>query len=186
VDIPADVKDALKKFRFKKSTSNSAISGMFPHLRLRLSWWVVKIVKAKLVMQIDESLDDMSIEEIAEGMRPTVLHGGDWQVELPENAPRYVVLSYEMVSHTLSWGGVWEADDRNTPMDESQTRSYWLIGISTPQSWPQTLIIRAPSSSPTDLMTLHASMLSNFQQVVEVSKVRKLIQWVKEGLINRY
>jgi len=30
VDIPADVKDALKKFRFKKSTSNSAISGTFP------------------------------------------------------------------------------------------------------------------------------------------------------------
>lgn len=30
VDIPADVKDALKKFRFKKSTSNSAISGMSP------------------------------------------------------------------------------------------------------------------------------------------------------------
>jgi hypothetical protein len=94
------VKDALKKFRFKKSTSNSAISGTFPHLHLRLSWWVVKIVKAKLIMQIDENLDDMSIEEIAEGMCPTILHGGDWQVELPENAPRYVVLSYEMVSHT--------------------------------------------------------------------------------------
>jgi hypothetical protein len=31
VDIPADVKDALKKFRFKKSTSNSAISGTFLH-----------------------------------------------------------------------------------------------------------------------------------------------------------
>jgi hypothetical protein len=27
----------------------------------------VKIVKAKLVMQIDEQLDDMSVEEIAEG-----------------------------------------------------------------------------------------------------------------------
>lgn len=52
--------------------------------------------------------------------------------------------------------------------------------------WMQTLIIRAPSSSPTDLMTLHASMLSNFQQVVEVSKVRKLIQWAKEELTDRY
>lgn len=34
---------------------------------------------------------------------------------------------------------------------------------------------RAPSSSPTDLMTLHASMLSNFQQVVEVAKVRLML-----------
>ena len=28
---------------------------------------IVKIVKAKLVMQIDEELDDLSVEEIAEG-----------------------------------------------------------------------------------------------------------------------
>lgn len=28
---------------------------------------LVKIVKAKLIMQVDENLDDMSIEEIAEG-----------------------------------------------------------------------------------------------------------------------
>ena len=55
-------------------------------------------------MQIDENLDDMSIEEIAEGTSPTISHEGDWQAELPENAPRYVVLSYEMVSHTIIWG----------------------------------------------------------------------------------
>jgi len=34
VDIPADVKDALKKFRFKKSTSNSAISGTPPSISM--------------------------------------------------------------------------------------------------------------------------------------------------------
>jgi len=36
---------------------------------------IVKIVKAKLVMQIDEQLDDMSIEEIAEGTTPLVSSG---------------------------------------------------------------------------------------------------------------
>jgi hypothetical protein len=120
------------------------------------------------------------------GYVPHYITWGRLIAELPENAPRYVVLSYEMVSHTLSWDGVWEADDRNTPMDGSQTRSYWSIGTFLPSFVSQTLTIRAPSSSPTDLMTLHASMLSNFQQVVEVSKVRKLIQWVKEELTNRY
>lgn len=37
----------------------------------------VKIVKAKLVMQIDEQLDDMSIEEIAEGMIPLHIYRSD-------------------------------------------------------------------------------------------------------------
>jgi len=36
VDIPSDVRDALKKFRFKKSTSNSAISGMSNHLSVHV------------------------------------------------------------------------------------------------------------------------------------------------------
>ena len=33
------------------------------------------------------------------------------------------------------------------------------------------LTTRAPSSSPTDLMTLHASSLNYFQQTAEVAKV---------------
>ena len=37
----------------------------------------MKIVKAKLIMQVDENLDDMSIEEIAEGMCRASLHGLD-------------------------------------------------------------------------------------------------------------
>jgi hypothetical protein len=50
-------------------------------------------------MQIDEQLDDMSIEEIAEGTSPLSTYKSDW-VELPENAPRYVVISYELVRPT--------------------------------------------------------------------------------------
>lgn len=38
------------------------------------------------------------------------------------------------------------------------------------------LISRAPSSSPTDLMTLHASSLSYFQQTAEVAKVGPLFE----------
>jgi hypothetical protein len=72
-------------------------------------------------MQIDEQLDDISIEEIAEGTFPlsTYTCKSD-RIELPENAPRYVVISYELVhpTHHISQGG---ADDvRNTQMDVYQ------------------------------------------------------------------
>ncbi|KAL7420335.1 hypothetical protein Q5752_005305 [Cryptotrichosporon argae] len=113
VDIPADVKDALKKFRFNNRKGNAAIS--------------VKIVKASLTMAVDEELTDLPVEEIAE--------------ELPENSPRYVVLSHELK----------HPDGRI--------------------SYPLILINWAPSGSPTDLMTLHASSLSYFQQTAEVAKV---------------
>ncbi|ORY27360.1 hypothetical protein BCR39DRAFT_560089 [Naematelia encephala] len=119
VDIPADVKDELKKFRFAHRKGSSALS--------------VKIVKSSLTMAVDEELKDMSVEEIAD--------------ELPENSPRYVVLSYELK----------HKDGR----------------ISN----PLLLINWAPSGSPTDLMTLHASSLSYFQQTAEVAKVLE----VREG-----
>lgn len=38
-------------------------------------------------------------------------------------------------------------------------------------SYPLLLINWAPSGSPIDLMTLHASSLSHFQQTAEVAKV---------------
>ncbi|WVR03264.1 hypothetical protein IAU60_000255 [Kwoniella sp. DSM 27419] len=119
VDIPSDVLDALKKFRFKNSKNTTAIS--------------VKIVKASLTMKVDEEIEDQSIEEIAE--------------ELPENAPRYVLISHELT----------HKDGRI--------------------SYPLILINWAPSGSPMELMTLHASSLSYFQQVAEVAKVLE----VREG-----
>ncbi|KAK4686993.1 hypothetical protein P7C73_g3125, partial [Tremellales sp. Uapishka_1] len=113
VDIPLTVKEELKKFRFNNRNGNAALS--------------VKIVRASLSMAVDEELKDISIEEIAE--------------ELPENSPRYVILSHELK----------HKDGRI--------------------SYPLLLINWAPSSSPTDLMTLHASSLSYFQQTAEIAKV---------------
>ncbi|WVO13534.1 hypothetical protein L204_101155 [Cryptococcus depauperatus] len=113
VDIPSSVLDALKSFRFENSKRTTAIS--------------VKIVKASLTMAVDEEFKDQSIEEIAE--------------ELPESAPRYVLLTHELKHR----------DGRI--------------------SYPLLLINWTPSGSPTELMTLHASALSHFQQVSETSKV---------------
>ncbi|WWD22844.1 hypothetical protein CI109_107338 [Kwoniella shandongensis] len=126
VDIPSDVTDALKKFRFNNRKGNAAIS--------------VKIIKNSLTMAVDEELTDLSVEEIAE--------------ELPENAPRYVILSHELK----------HKDGRI---------SYPLIMIN----W-------APSGSPTELMTLHASSLSYFQQIAEVAKVLEVRDGA-EGLTSK-
>ncbi len=54
VDIPQTVKDSLRKFRFSKRNSGSAAI-------------VIKIIKAKLVMEVEEQYDNISIEELAEG-----------------------------------------------------------------------------------------------------------------------
>ncbi|KAF9532862.1 hypothetical protein CPB83DRAFT_846496, partial [Crepidotus variabilis] len=114
VDIPQSVKDALRKFRFRRSHGSAAI--------------VIKIVKASLVMEVAEQFDELgSIEELAE--------------ELPENSPRYVVLSYELE----------HKDGR--------------------KSYPLVLINWAPSSSETGMLTLHASALITFQNTADVSKV---------------
>jgi len=69
VDIPKELKDSLRKFRFKRRNAGSAAL-------------VVKINKEKLIMEEVEQFDDISI--------------GDLAKELPENSPRYVVLSYEV------------------------------------------------------------------------------------------
>ncbi|PPQ91413.1 hypothetical protein CVT25_014301 [Psilocybe cyanescens] len=114
VDIPQEVKDSLRKFRFKRRSQGSAAI-------------VIKINKAKLVLEEVEQFDDITIEELAE--------------ELPENSPRYVVLSYELK----------HSDGRT--------------------SFPLVLINWSPSSSETGMMTLHASALLNFQNTADVSKV---------------
>ncbi|KIM48622.1 hypothetical protein M413DRAFT_437820 [Hebeloma cylindrosporum] len=114
VDIPQEVKDALRKFRFARRSAGSAAI-------------VIKINKAKLIMEVAEQFDDISIEELAE--------------ELPENSPRYVVLSYEL-----------KHKDGRT-------------------SFPLVLVNWSPTTSETGMMTLHASALLNFQTTADVSKV---------------
>lgn len=57
VDIPQTIKDALKKFRFARRSAGSAAL-------------VIKINKAKLIMEEDEQFDSISIEELAEGILP--------------------------------------------------------------------------------------------------------------------
>lgn len=78
-------------------------------------------------MEEVEQFDDISIEDLAE--------------ELPENSPRYVVLSYELK----------HSDGR--------------------RSFPLVLINWAPTSSEIGMMTLHASALFDFQAAADVSKV---------------
>ncbi|KAF8077580.1 hypothetical protein FPV67DRAFT_1578 [Lyophyllum atratum] len=114
VDIPQSIKDSLRKFRFARRNAGSAAI-------------VIKINKAKLLMEEVEQFDNISIEELAE--------------ELPENSPRYVVLSYEL-SH---------GDGR--------------------KSFPLVLINWAPMTSEIGLLTLHASAILNFQATADVSKV---------------
>ncbi|KAI0256665.1 glia maturation factor beta [Lactifluus subvellereus] len=69
VDIPQELKDSIRKFRFTRRAVNAAL--------------VVKINKQKLIMEEVERFDNISLEDLAE--------------ELPESSPRYVVLSYNLV-----------------------------------------------------------------------------------------
>ncbi|KAF8473105.1 hypothetical protein JB92DRAFT_2771147, partial [Gautieria morchelliformis] len=114
VDIPQELKDALRKFRFARRSSGSAAM-------------VIKINKQKLIMEEVEQFDSITLEDLAE--------------ELPENSPRYVLLSYEL--------------------DHKDGR----------KSFPLVLINWAPTSSETGLLTLHASAFLDFQTTADVSKV---------------
>ncbi|KAJ3009945.1 hypothetical protein HKX48_007662 [Thoreauomyces humboldtii] len=67
-DVPQDIKDAVKSFRFRKSKTNAAL--------------VLKIDVPALKVVFDELLEDVSIEDVAE--------------ILPDNTPRFLVMSYEL------------------------------------------------------------------------------------------
>jgi hypothetical protein len=54
VDIPQSIKDSLRKFRFARRSEGSAAL-------------VIKINKAKLIMEEVEQFDSISLEELAEG-----------------------------------------------------------------------------------------------------------------------
>ncbi|KAI0306607.1 glia maturation factor beta [Multifurca ochricompacta] len=69
VDIPQELKDSIRKFRFTRHKGNAAL--------------VVKINKQKLIMEEVDKFDNISLEELAE--------------ELPVASPRYVVLSYNLI-----------------------------------------------------------------------------------------
>lgn len=114
VDIPAELKTSLRKFRFARRNAGSAAL-------------IVKINKQKLLMEEVEQFDNISIDDLAE--------------ELPENAPRYVVLSHELK----------HSDGRT--------------------SFPLVLVNWAPRSSEMGLLTLHASAFIDFQNTADVSKV---------------
>ncbi|KAI0949962.1 hypothetical protein AcW1_006165 [Taiwanofungus camphoratus] len=114
VDIPQELKTSLRKFRFARRDAGSAAL-------------VVKIDKQKLIMEEVEQFDNISIDDLAE--------------ELPENSPRYVVLSYELI----------HGDGR--------------------KSFPLILVNWAPTSSEIGLLTLHASAFLDFQATADISKV---------------
>ncbi|KAG6829194.1 hypothetical protein H0H92_005395 [Tricholoma furcatifolium] len=131
VDIPQSIKDTLRKFRFARRSSGSAAL-------------IIKINKSQLILEEVEQFDSISIEELAEGALHLTLvdiNAHESPIELPENAPRYVMLSYEL-NHK---------DGR--------------------KSFPLVLINWAPSTSSPELLTLHASALLNFQTTADVMKV---------------
>ena len=54
MDIPQELKDSLRKFRFTRRSKNAAL--------------VVKINKQKLIMEEVEQFDDIELEDLAEGI----------------------------------------------------------------------------------------------------------------------
>ena len=150
VDIPAELKASLRKFRFARRNAGHAAM-------------VVKINKQKLIMEEVEQFDDISIEDLAEGAfvpgpsaalpppkialdRACTDLLSAVGIELPENSPRYVVLSYEL-NHS---------DGR--------------------KSFPLVLVNWAPTSSEMGLLTLHASAFIDFQNTVRSRAMRYGVQ----------
>lgn len=60
VDIPQALKDSLRKFRFARRSNGSAAL-------------IVKINKQKLIMEEVEQFDNISIDDLAEGMHGLLL-----------------------------------------------------------------------------------------------------------------
>ena len=68
-DVDPDLKEKIKKFRFRKATNNAAI--------------IMKVDKARQMVVLDEEYEDYSVEQVSS--------------ELPESQPRYVLYSYEFL-----------------------------------------------------------------------------------------
>ncbi|KAK2466710.1 hypothetical protein APHAL10511_000968 [Amanita phalloides] len=118
VDMPQSLKTAIRDFRLsKRSGITSAL--------------VVKIDRAKLIMQLENEYNNITIEDLAQ--------------ELPENAPRFVLLSRPVV----------HPDGR--------------------KSYPLVLLNWVPPTSEIGMMTLHASALLGFQNAADVMRVIKIL-----------
>lgn len=114
VDIPPPLKTVIREFRFsKRRDATSAL--------------VVKINRVQLVMEQDKKFDNTTIEDLAN--------------ELPENAPRFVLLSH--------------------PVTHKDGR----------KSNPIVLINWIPKTSEIGMLTLHASALLGFQNAADVMRV---------------
>lgn len=68
-DISNEVKDELRKFRFRKDNINSAL--------------ILKVDRDKQLVCVDELIDQITMEELQE--------------QLPGHQPRYIVYSYKMI-----------------------------------------------------------------------------------------
>jgi len=67
-DIDPDLKDLLKKFRFRKATNNAAI--------------IMKIDRDSQTVLLEDEIEDCTLDEL--------------QDELPASQPRYIAYSYVM------------------------------------------------------------------------------------------
>ncbi|KAF9425393.1 hypothetical protein BGZ76_003288 [Entomortierella beljakovae] len=117
-DIDPALVEKIKAFRFSKSSSGNTAA------------IICKIDKNKLLVQEEEEFDSISMEDLAE--------------ELPDNSPRYIVLSYELKHN----------DGR--------------------LSYPLVFINYSPSGVNPELNMLYASGKTHFQNTVDLGKVYDL------------
>ncbi|TIB72862.1 hypothetical protein E3Q18_03398 [Wallemia mellicola] len=142
-NIPVEVRDDLRKFRFSRLKGISVlIVKLIYYYKDKqtdcrcISAAINSSYTSQLSLETQERLEDISLEELAD--------------ELPENAPRYVVISY--------------------PVKHPDGR----IAV------PLALINWKPTTSSPEMNTLHASGLSMFQQVAEVSRYTQIVE-VRDG-----
>ncbi|KAG0202133.1 hypothetical protein BGX28_005275 [Mortierella sp. GBA30] len=113
-DIDPHLVEKLEAFRFaKRSQGNAAL--------------ICKIDKNKLLIQEDEELESVTMDDVAE--------------MLPENTPRYVVLSFEL-----------KHDDGRV-------------------SYPLVFIYYSPKGAKPELNMLYASAKTHFQNKIGLGKV---------------
>ncbi|KAF8925608.1 hypothetical protein BGZ47_003151 [Haplosporangium gracile] len=133
-DIDPALLEKLEAFRFaKRSQGNAAL--------------ICKIDKAKLLIVEDEDEDNLSIEDLAE--------------LLPDNTPRYIVLSFEL-----------KHDDGR-------------------QSYPLVFLYYSPKGVKPELNMLYASAKTYFQNKADLGKVFDLQdpeeltdQWLRAKLLK--
>ncbi|KAI9251850.1 hypothetical protein BDA99DRAFT_563542 [Phascolomyces articulosus] len=112
-DIDAELEAKLKEFRFAKYSSGNAA-------------FVLQIDRKQLKIVEDEVYDNISIEDLVE--------------ELPENSPRYIVLSYELI----------HSDGR--------------------KNFPLVFIYWTPSTAKPEINMIYASAKTYLQEKIDVIK----------------